>query len=109
MADPKYSKIGVLQGISKEKIPFFHERAYLISSNSTCSSKIEKFLKTYQISAAILYPIELNGRVLMYVCFYEFEKERVWDEDDITFINDVRRIIKSILAKRIAKNSLASS
>ena len=109
VADPKYSKIGVLQGISKEKFPFFNERAYLISSNSMCSSKIEKFLETHQISAAILYPIELNGRVLMYVCFYEFEKERVWDEDDITFINDVRRIIQSILAKRIAKNSLASS
>lgn len=45
----------------------------------------------------------------MYVCFCEDEKERIWDGGEIKFVNDVRRIIQTILVKRIAKNSLASS
>ena len=45
----------------------------------------------------------------MYVCFCEDEKERIWDGGEIKFVNDFRRIIQTILVKRIAKNSLASS
>lgn len=107
--DPARTMIGEFQRIAKSNIPFFNEKAYLISSNSMCPPKMQHFLEENHVSAGIFYPIELSGRVLMYVCFFEFEKERIWAEEDIKFINDVRRIIQSILAKRIAKNSLASS
>lgn len=39
----------------------------------------------------------------------EEHEERNWEVTDVKFVNDVRRIIQSILLKRIAKNSLASS
>ena len=45
----------------------------------------------------------------MYVGFFEKEAFRVWESDDIKFISGVKRVIQSILLKRIAKNSLASS
>ena len=40
---------------------------------------------------------------------YESEKKKKWENADVKFINDVKRIIQTILTKRITKNSLASS
>ena len=39
----------------------------------------------------------------------EKEKKRIWDVGEVKFVNDAKRIMHSILVKRIAKNSLASS
>lgn len=109
VADEQFSHIAEFQEIEKESFPFFTERAYMISSDSIRPPRIEAFFEQNHISAAIIYPIEINNKIVMYVCFYEFERERLWEEEDIKFINDVRRIIQGILSKRIAKNSLASS
>ena len=45
----------------------------------------------------------------MYLCFYETEKERVWESAEIKFIHDAKQVLQSILARRVASNSLASS
>ena len=65
--------------------------------------------KTCHISAGIFEPIEIQNRTAMYFCVYDNEKTRIWENRDIKFVSDVRRVVQSIMLKRIAKNSLASS
>lgn len=107
--DETKHKISGFQQIPKEQVPFFTGKPYIISSDSIIPEKFEGFLKDFEITAAIFQPIEMNDKVIMYLCFYESGAQRIWDVSDIKFLNDVKRIIQSILSKRIAKNSLASS
>lgn len=93
----------------KDKIPFFNGKPYMISANSMMPDEFHRFFEEEGIRAGIFLPIEVNGHATMYLCFCEKVKDRIWDVGDIKFVNDVKRIIQSILVKRIAKNSLASS
>ena len=57
--------------------------------------------------AAMTIPIEVHAETGMYLCFYETEKERIWESADIKFIHDAKQVLQSILARRVASNSLA--
>lgn len=93
----------------KTVIPFFNGKPYMISANSMMPDEFHRYFEQEGIRAGIFLPIEVNGHATMYLCFCEKSKDRIWDVSDIKFVNDVKRIIQSILVKRIAKNSLASS
>ena len=93
----------------KAEVPFFNGKPYMISANSMMPDEFRRFFDREKIRAGIFLPIDVGSRVGMYLCFCEKTKERIWDVSDIKFVNDVKRIIQSILLKRIAKNSLASS
>lgn len=97
------------QKIPKDKLPFFNGKPYMISSDSMMPDSFSAFFKANHLSAAVFQPIEVNDNLLMYVGFFEKDEFRVWESDDIKFISGVKRVIQSILLKRIAKNSLASS
>lgn len=97
------------KNIEIEKLPFITGKPYLISSNSMKPDNFAEFFEAYGIRAACSLPVEVNGTVGMYLCCVENKKERVWDVEEIKFLNDVRQIIQSILTKKIAKNSLTSS
>ena len=98
-----------IQGKLVATLPFFDGKPYMLSSDSMMREDLENFFVRYHLTAGVFQPIEVNERNDMYLCFYEFEKERIWNMDDIKFINDVRRVIQGILERRIAKNSLAGS
>ena len=98
-----------LNGQAKAAVPFFDGKPYMISSDSMMPEKMEQFFTQYHLQAGVFQPIEIGGHYNMYLCLYEFEKERTWMVDDIKFISDIRRVIQSILSKRITKNSLAGS
>ena len=98
-----------LQGIEKTKIPYFDGKPYMLSSDSMMREDLERFFAKYHLKAGVFQPIEVNEQVDTYLCFYEFEGTRVWDVEDIKFINDVKRVLQGILERRIAKNSLAGS
>lgn len=98
-----------LHGQSKTLVPFLDGKPYMISSDSMMPEDLEHFFSQYHLQAGVFQPIEVNDRSNMYLCLYEFEKERVWTVDDIKFISDVKRVIQSILTKRITKNSLVGS
>ncbi|MGN0141067.1 MAG: EAL domain-containing protein [Roseburia sp.] len=102
-------EIGRRQQVDKAQYPFFNGKPYMISANSMMPDDFHRMFEQQNIKAGIFLPIEVNGRTSMYLCFAECHKERIWDVNDIKFVNDVKRIIQSILVKRIAKNSLASS
>lgn len=98
-----------IQGKLVSNLPFFDGKPYMLSSDSMMREDLENFFIRYHLTAGVFQPIEINGRNDMYLCFYEFEKERTWSMEDIKFINDVKRVIQGILERRIAKNSLAGS
>ena len=107
--EKEWYQIADFQQVPIEQIPFFTDKSYMISSDSICPAPFAEFFRKYHITAGIYQPIEMNDKVVMYLCFYEIDKTRTWSVGDIKFINDVRRIVQSILTKRVAKNSLASS
>lgn len=90
-------------------LPFFNGQPYMISSNSIMPVGFEEFFEKAHVKAAIYLPIDAGGETGMYLCFSEKNRARIWDVNDIKFVNDVKRIIQSILNKRIAKESLTTS
>ena len=95
--------------MAKSLLPFFNGKPYMISSNSMMPEEFHLFFDRTKIHAAVFLPVTINDKNSMYLCFWEKQKDRVWDVTEIKFMNDVKRIIQSILVKRIAKNSLATS
>lgn len=103
------SYLNRMQQIPVERLPFLTGKPYMVSSDSKKPESFEKLFSANRIKAAVSLPVEVNGKAGMYLCFIENHKNRSWDVNDVKFLNDVRQIIQSILNKRIAKNSLASS
>lgn len=97
------------QGVPKSEMPFFNGKPYMISVNSMMPDEFQKLFQEYGIRSGVFLPVEINGHATMYLNFCDKEKGRIWDINDIKFLNDVKRITQSILIKRITKNSLASS
>ncbi len=95
--------------ISIEDVPFFTGKPYIISTNSTMPEKFRSFMNKYSIKAAIFQPIELNNSVEMYICFFDDKNDYIWGKTETKFLNDTKRVIQSVLTKKITKNSLASS
>lgn len=86
-----------------------NERPVFISSGMQLPVFSRQKFSEYGIQAIAALPVYVDDEVVMYVNFMETSKERVWELADIQFLGDVAKIIQSILAKRIAKDSLASS
>ncbi len=97
------------QGVEKSEMPFFNGKPYMISVNSMMPDEFQRMFEEYQIRSGVFLPVEINGHASMYLSFCDKERGRIWDINDIKFLNDVKRIVQSILIRRITKNSLASS
>ena len=107
--EPDKSILAEGQHIPIDALPFYNGKPYMISSDSIMPEPFAHLFKTCHISAGIFEPIEIQNRTAMYFCVYDNEKTRIWENRDIKFVSDVRRVVQSIMLKRIAKNSLASS
>lgn len=86
-----------------------NERPVFISSGMQLPTFSRQKFSEYGILAIAALPIHVNDEIVMYINFMETSKERVWELADIQFLGDVAKIIQSILAKKTAKDSLASS
>ena len=98
-----------LKTISTSEVPFFTGRQYIISSNSVRPEKFRNFMGKYAINAAVFQPMYINNNCQMYVCFYDRNENRMWEKSDISFLNDTKCVIQSVLSKKITTNSLAGS
>lgn len=110
----EWSKSGIVTDYDKtQNIPkhtyLTEKEPFIISSNTFSHPKIEEQMKDYKIKALMSFPIFINGRVTMYICFTETEKDRMWKIDEVKFIKNAVKIIEGVITKRIQKNSLASS
>lgn len=101
--------VPIYKTVAGEDVPFFTGKPYMISYDTIKPENFRKLFEKNMIKAAVYQPIIVNGRNEMYLCFCEHEKDRVWTVSDISFINEVKSVIQSVLNKRIDKNSLASS
>ena len=96
------------RGIERPGI-LYTDRPVVISSGANLTASEEEYMKVMHLKAVAVLPIQIGGAVSMYVSFCECREERHWQVDEIKFINDVVKIMQSIITKRIQKNSLASS
>lgn len=85
------------------------EKPLVISSLSECSAADNEYMKRMHLKSLIIMPIRLNDTVSMYASFCQCKTERRWQVDEIRFVNDVVKIMQSIITKRLQKNSLVSS
>lgn len=96
-------------GLEPRQLPFFNDRPYTISSGASLPKDFADFFAKYDITAGIFLPLEINGRVSMYVCFLMLKKPRQWTVEELHFFNAIKRVMQSILSRRMTKNSLAGS
>ena len=101
--------ISKFQEIPLVELPFMNGKPYTISSDAILPEAFEMFFIKYGIKAAIFLPINVNDSAAMYLCFFSVDKERNWSVDDLRFANDIKRIMHTMLIKKITTNSLASS
>lgn len=101
--------IARFQGIRKDTLPFMNGKPYTISSDTSLTEPFIKFFEEYEIKAGVFLPISVNASSGMYICILSVDQKRNWTVEELQFINDVKRILTSVLIKRIDKNSLASS
>lgn len=105
----EFKMISKFQGIPLVELPFMNGKPYTISSDATLPEAFEIFFIKYGIKAAIFLPINVNDSAAMYLCFFSIGTSRKWSVDDLRFANDIKRIVHTILIKKITTNSLASS
>lgn len=95
--------------LSKSEIPFMTGRPYTISSDTMMPESFAAYFMKYGIRCGVFLPVNVNGKMGMYLCFTMMGEDRKWSVDDLRFLNDIKRILQTILIKRVTKNSLASS
>ena len=105
--DPEQVK--TMRHLPLEEVPWANGKPYLISSDTYLPENFLKYFQTYHRRAGIFLPLGVNEKSGMYLAFVEERFPRVWSQEEIKFLNDVKQIVQSILVKRITKNSLASS
>ena len=84
-------------------------KTMILSANSSLKEEEKEEMEALGLAAAVVIPVVISGAVSMYACFGERKTERIWKLEEIKFLNDTVKILQSILARRIQKNSLASS
>lgn len=101
--------IGEFQKTSKEELPFLTGRPYTISSETLIPKAFTTFFHKYDITAGVFLPLDISGKTGMYLAFMMIGETKKWSVEELKFLHDVKRIMQTILVKRITKNSLASS
>lgn len=107
--EARNSYIARCQDCPVEEFPFMNGKPYIFSSGTVMPDRFHTFCETWMVRAGITLPVEINHTPAMYLVFFETERDHIWDVSEIKFVKEVKQIIQSILSKRIAKNSLASS
>lgn len=108
LLDPAYSIFEKKNGIERP-ISISGDKNLVVSKNTLVSIPLKKYMEEKGILAFISIPIVIRGEIGMYLCANECRTPRVWSMDEIKIMNDTVKILQSMLERRIAKNSMASS
>lgn len=101
--------LSAFQARSVSELPFLTERPYTVSSDSVMPKAFRDFFDRFSMNAGIFLPLSINGTVGMYLGFTVTGTDRHWGVEELRFCDDVRRVLSTVLMKRVTKNSLASS
>ena len=107
--EKKYDYQEILKNRPIQQIPFLTGKPYMVSSDSVLPEQFSAFFRKFRIRAGIALPVMVNEKTSMCLVLAQMQGERIWQKEEIQFLNDIRKVVQSILAKRITMNSLASS
>lgn len=107
--EPRHAKMADYGILPTSEVPFFTGRPYTISSDTIMPEPFMDYFTRYGIRSGVFLPLNISGKCGMYLCFCMMDEARKWSVEDLRFFNDIKRILQTILIKRITKNSLASS
>lgn len=108
-AKGEYQKIDTEQDQPIGQYPFFTQQNYIISSNTALRPRQKEFMEDKNLTAVVVFPIKTNQEIVMYLVMACINKPCIWKTEDVRFMSDVRKILQSIVSKRIAQNSLSRS
>lgn len=97
-----------IQNMKISSFPFMTGQPFIVSSNTQLRPVFQEFAQKYQLMAFVTLPIEVNGQIIMYLNAW-MNREKIWEIEAIRFLHDMKRIVQSIISKRISQNSLSSS
>lgn len=97
-----------IQNMKISSFPFMTGQPFIVSSNTQLRPVFQEFARKYQLMAFVTLPIEVNGQIIMYLNAW-MNREKIWEIEAIRFLHDMKRIVQSIISKRISQNSLSSS
>ena len=87
----------------------FSDKPVIVSSDMIHSEQQAQNWLGYQVRAFILFPLLKSAGGGMIICFNQTKEDHIWTVEEIKFISDAVKILQSILARRIQKNSIAGS
>ncbi|SFQ16291.1 diguanylate cyclase (GGDEF) domain-containing protein [Lachnospiraceae bacterium XBB1006] len=99
----------MLPQIPVEEHPFMRADNFIISANTALRPAQKEFMSRMHYKAVIVMPIYMQQDIIMYMEFGCYDEQRIWEMDTVRFLSDVRKIVQSIIAKRVTQNSLSSS
>lgn len=80
-----------------------------VSYDTELKEEDRKKLTEIGLKAIAVLPLNVNGKIAFYICFGEQQRQREFNSDEKSFMEDAVRILESIVMRRIQRNSLASS
>lgn len=97
------------KNISIPELVYVGRYPCIISSNTDIPDFFDSYMERNQLQALISFPIEINGKLVMSLVFQETRCQKVWDPDTIKFLFDIKKIIQSIVSKRINTVSIENT
>lgn len=85
------------------------KKPFVVSQNSMLSAGEREQMQILGFKAVIVMPVEIKGTSPMYVCFGELVRERNWKLEEIRFLSDCVKVLRSILTRSIQKDFLLST
>ena len=70
------------------------------------SDETIKFMKEYEISARISFPIYIKGKKTGYIGLNEYKTERVWGKSEIELIRTISGILSSAYERRVMEQTV---
>ena len=85
------------------------ESTKIISYRTRIEEKSREWLESIGVSAAVIIPININGKNAMSAFFVDNKVNREWNMEEVKFFGDATKVIQSSITSRIQRNSITSS
>lgn len=89
--------------------PFMNGLTYTISGNTKINAPWREFMAQENIHAIVSMPIMIKGEAPMYVTFQCKNIYRNWGMEETKFLYDLKKIIQSIVGRKMAQKALYTS
>lgn len=81
----------------------------VIGTDTLMKSEYAMELRELNIRAIMVFPLMKNGDKQLYLAVSQLDASRVWMLEEIKFISDAIKVLQSVFARKIQKNTLVNS